>query len=52
MSTLIKEEIEDIRDLLGKLVSAKNAIFNEGKILELSKELDILIAEYYKESSI
>jgi hypothetical protein len=52
VSILITEEIEDTKELLDKLVSEDNPILNEGKILEVSEELDILIAAYYEEGSI
>lgn len=48
----MEEKIISIRTLLDNLVSEDNTVLSAGKILEVSKQLDILIAEYYKESSI
>ncbi len=48
----MEEKIMSMRTLLDNLVSEDNTILSVGKILEVSKQLDILIAEYYKESSL
>lgn len=48
---IIKEKINDIRMLLDKLISKNDENLYDGKILEISRQLDILIAEYYEKSS-
>lgn len=42
---IVKENAEMLKDMLNLLVGRKDAILFEGKILELSKELDKLIVE-------
>lgn len=42
---IVKEDAEMLKDILNLLVGRKDAILFEGKILELSKELDKLIVE-------
>jgi hypothetical protein len=48
----VEKQIQETRALLDELVAASNAKLCEGKILEVSKQLDGLIAVYYGESSI
>jgi hypothetical protein len=48
----VEKQIQDTRALLDELVSNSNAKLSEGKILEVSVQLDDLISTYYKESSI
>lgn len=48
---LMKEKIENKRIELDKLISSNNAKLSEGKILEVSMQLDVLITTYYKESA-
>jgi hypothetical protein len=47
----VEKQIQETRALLDELVSKYNAKLYEGKILEVSKLLDKLIALYYDESS-
>jgi hypothetical protein len=47
----MEKQIQETRALLYELVSNSNAKLSEGKILEVSKLLDKLIALYYDESS-
>jgi hypothetical protein len=47
----VEKQIQETRALLDELVSNSNAKLCEGKILEVSKQLDKLIALYYDESS-
>lgn len=44
----MKEKIQSKRELLDKLVLSNEAKLTEGEILEISKQLDLLIAEYYE----
>lgn len=52
MGELVERKIESIRSILDELVADNNATLYEGEILEVSKQLDDLIAIYYEESSI
>lgn len=47
----MEENIEHIRMVLDKQVTIIDAKLGEGKILEVSKQFDMLIALYYNESS-
>jgi hypothetical protein len=51
MDRLVENQIQEMRTLLNQLVSNSNAKLCEGKILEISVQLDDLISTYYKESS-
>jgi hypothetical protein len=46
----LEERIESTRSILQQLVAGDNAKLCEGEILELSVQLDILIAQYYEEN--
>lgn len=48
---LVEQNIERMRALLDDLVSNSNGELYEGKVLEVSKQLDKLIAAYYETSS-
>jgi hypothetical protein len=48
----VEKQIQETRALLDDLVSKSNAKLCEGKILEVSKQLDDLISIYYVEGSI
>lgn len=48
----MKEKIIRKKSLLNKLVSIDDVKLSEGKILEVSKQLDILIVEYYKAGAV
>jgi hypothetical protein len=48
---LVEKQIQETRALLDELISNSNAKLCEGKILEVSKLLDKLIALFYDESS-
>jgi hypothetical protein len=48
----VEQKIESTRSILNELVSDSNAMLHEGEILQLSVQLDMLIATYYLESSI
>jgi hypothetical protein len=45
------EEIESARSILEELITEENAILCDGKILEVSMQLDDLIVTYYEKSS-
>jgi hypothetical protein len=47
----VEQNIELMRALLNDLVSKSNGVLYEGKVLEVSKQLDQLIAAYYETSS-
>jgi hypothetical protein len=47
----VEKQIQETRALLDELVSNSNEKLSEGKILEVSKLLDKLIALFYDESS-
>lgn len=47
----MEEKIVYTRRLLDKLVSTDDANLSEGRILEVSKQLDILIVAYYEKVS-
>lgn len=49
---MLREQIQEIRELLDKLVSNRNVKLSEGEILDVSERLDKLIAIYYEENSI
>jgi hypothetical protein len=51
MGRVLEKQIQEMRVLLDELVSNSNAKLCEGKILEVSVQLDDLIATYYGESS-
>jgi hypothetical protein len=44
----VEEKIESTRSILQQLVAIDNAKLYEGEILEISVQLDILIAKYYE----
>jgi len=46
----LEERIESTRSILDKLIQGTNMSLSEGLILEVSKQLDDLIAVYYAES--
>jgi hypothetical protein len=48
----VEQKIESTRSILNEMVSESNAVLSEGEILEISVQLDKIIAEYYGESSI
>jgi hypothetical protein len=48
----LEERIESTRSILDELIQESNLSLSEGIILEVSKQLDDLIAVYYAESSI
>ena len=52
MGELVERKIESIRSILDELVAENNTTLSEGRILEVSEQLDDLIAIYYEESSI
>lgn len=52
MDQTMKEKITIMKSLLDKLVSMDNVKLSEGKILEVSKQLDILILEYHKAGAV
>jgi hypothetical protein len=49
MEILIEESIEEVRLMLDELASGSDTVLYEGKVLEISKKLDILICNYYKQ---
>lgn len=47
----MEEKIESTRSILEELVSEDNRNLHEGKILEVSQQLDVLLTAYYENSS-
>jgi hypothetical protein len=48
---LVEKQIQEMKVILNELVSNGSAKLCDGEILEVSKQLDGLIAIYYEENS-